>query len=64
MNESVLEHQRLEDSKNAPQPKYCQWYSDLITLVESNINRDDTVISELLKKLSEFGKVCFFVKHE
>ena len=59
MNESVLEYQRLEDSKNVPQPKYYQWYSDLKSLVDSNINRDDIVISELLKRLSAYGKVIF-----
>jgi hypothetical protein len=62
MNLSVIEHQKKEDMKNTPEPKYYQWYSDLENLVVAFYSRDDCILGKLLDKLSPYGKVNFFHK--
>ena len=57
MNEGVIEYQKMEDKKNAPVPQFYEWYTDLKTLVETNINREDVILAKLLKKLEQYGKV-------
>ena len=59
MNESVIRHQKSEDLKNSPDPKYYQWYSDLECLVITFYPRDDVILGKLLDKLAVYGKVRF-----
>jgi hypothetical protein len=61
MNQSVIEHQKKEDLKNSPEPKYYQWYSDLEALVVSFYSRDDCILGKLLDKLSVYGKVMISI---
>jgi hypothetical protein len=57
MNQGVIEYQKLEDKKNAPVPQFCDWYLDLKNLVETHTNREDVILTKLLKKLEPYGKV-------
>lgn len=57
MQQTVIDHQKFEDSKNTPEPKYYQWYSDLEMLIQTYYNRNDCILGKLLDKLSSYGKV-------
>ena len=57
MNQGVIDYQKLEDEKNVPVPQFYEWYTDLKNLVETNINREDAILSNLLEKLEPYGKV-------
>jgi len=59
MNQGVIEYQKLEDKKNAPVPQFYEWYLDLKALIETTTNRDDVILTKLLKKLEPYGKVSF-----
>ena len=61
MNQGVIEYQKLEDKKNAPVPQFYEWYMELKALVETNTNREDAILSKLLKKLEPYGKVRFLL---
>ncbi len=61
MNQGVIEYQKLEDKKNAPVPQFYEWFLELKALVETNTNREDVILSKLLKKIEPYGKVRFLL---
>ncbi len=57
MNKSYIKHEKSLEQKDTPEPKFYQWYLELEDVIESNYNKDDIILSQILERLSAYGKV-------
>lgn len=57
MRNGLAKYQREEDLKHSSEQKYYPWYTDVEMLVDSHYSRDDLMLSKLLDKLSNYGRV-------
>ena len=61
MNEGISRFERDENVKTsmlASETKYYKWYLDIENLIDSHFNRDDCMLSRLMDRLANFGRVC------
>ncbi len=57
MNKTVIQQQRAEEQKNAPGPKFYQWFLDIKNIFDSYYCMNDYVLGTLVDRLSFYGKL-------